>query len=133
MHTSEALMPHAIGREKRAYIRGRCNCEAEIIVDDATEERIKIFVVDLAAGGLKFSVKKGGKEYKLNAYYLLKLSIKEAAYTFGDIVSNIKIRRVELGVDDECSYGASFEDLTEEKRRRVNELILSKERAKGYA
>jgi len=118
------------GTEKRQYLRGRCNCTAQVIVDENAKERVRIFVVDLSAGGLKFKAKIANSEYKIGHFYLLKLSVNEPRVDIHDVLTNIKIHRIESVDEKTRSYGASFEDLSEHKRSRIDAFIRHKESRK---
>jgi hypothetical protein len=114
--------------EKRAYLRGNCFCVAEIIVDQETGESEEISVIDLAAGGLKFTADGSNSEYRLGEIYLLKLAINESDVNIDDILTNIKICRTELSGSDVHIYGAAFRDLTTTQSIRIDEIIQHKKR-----
>ena len=114
--------------EKRAYIRGNCFCEAEIILDEENDDTEEVSVIDLAAGGLKFTADKENTPYALGDTYTLRLSINESDITFDEILTDIKICRTELSGGGMRIYGAAFVELTEKQSVRIDEIIQQKMR-----
>jgi len=115
--------------EKRAYLRGNCFCEAEIILDEDYGDSESVSVIDLAAGGLKFTADGKNTVYTVGEQYLLKLSINESGLHIDDIVTTIRICRTEISGNNIHIYGAAFVDLTETQGIRIDEIIQLKKRA----
>jgi hypothetical protein len=114
--------------EKRAYLRGNCFCDAEIIVDEDFGEKEDVSVIDLAAGGLKFTAEDSNVELKIGEIHPIRLSIHESDINIPEINAAVKICRSELDGGGVRLYGASFVDLTESQEIRIDEILQHKKR-----
>jgi hypothetical protein len=117
--------------EKRAYVRGNCFCEAEVIIDEEDDLIEEVSVIDLAAGGLKFTTENSENELNAGETYLLRLKIDESDIHIDEILTNVKIRRSELTGGNVRIYGAEFLELSEEQGIRIDEIIQHKKRLSG--
>jgi hypothetical protein len=117
--------------EKRAYLRGNCFCEAEVIIDEDYAETEEVSVLDLAAGGIKFAAEGGNTVLNQGEVYKIRLSIHESDINIDDIVTDVKICRIEESGNNIRIYGAAFEGLTELDGIRLDEIIQHKKRTSG--